>query len=184
MNKGRLEAFTDAVIAIIATIMILELVLPSEPTWDALAEEGLAIAGYIISFLMIAIFWYFHHNLFQQTEKITPRAFLLNIFWILAVSFFPFVTAWVGKNPKSVVPEFFYGVILGLCMLTFFFLNRQIRKDNPEIPPLKIRKISKHLPWIVYAASMVLVFVFPPVVLWSAAFAGVVLLIYIFTQTD
>ena len=84
MNKGRLEAFTDAIVAIAATIMVLELKTPLTNDWNGIKEILPTRLAYIISFVMIYVVWFSHHNLFKKAEVITPRTYLLNGLWIFS----------------------------------------------------------------------------------------------------
>ena len=95
MPKNRLEAFTDAVIAIIMTILVLELHEPNGDTWEALAALGYRFFIYIVSFIILAIYWNNHHHLFQVVHKINGRVLWANSFFIFALSLFPFATSWI-----------------------------------------------------------------------------------------
>lgn len=131
MNKGRLEAFTDAIAAIAATIMVLELKTPVTNDWRGFAEEWPVLLAYIISFAMIYIVWYNHHNLFQKASNITKRTYLINGLWLFFLTLVPFTTGWVGSAPDAVLPEVMYAVNLLLWSAAFHLLDWQIRKDNP-----------------------------------------------------
>ena len=181
MNKGRLEAFTDAVLAIAATIMVLELKTPVTADWKGLAQQGITFLAYFISFMMIYGVWYAHHNLFLRTEKITGKAYLLNGLWIVFVSLVPFVTGWVGSAPYEVVPEFLYALLQLLCTISFNLLSRRIKKDNPDMVAkenafmnLPVRILS----YVFFAACMGLAFVYPPLSLYIS---GIVFLISLFS---
>lgn len=82
MNKGRVEAFTDAIVAIIMTIMVLEIKIPHGPNWAALLQERAYFLAYLISFFLIATAWYSHHYLFINSKVITKRAFWVNMLWL------------------------------------------------------------------------------------------------------
>ena len=92
MEKERFLAFTDAIIAIIATIMVLEFKTPDKSGWPALAELTIPLLAYALSFFMIMTVWYNHHQLYRDIKNITPRIFLLNTLWLFIMSFFPFTT--------------------------------------------------------------------------------------------
>lgn len=97
MNKGRLEAFSDAVIAIIVTIMILEFKTPETPEIKALLENGPYFFAYIITYVFVGVAWYNHHYMFSLTKRVTKRIYWLNNIWLLSMSFLPVATAWTGR---------------------------------------------------------------------------------------
>ena len=97
MNKERLVAFTDAIVAIAATIMVLELHTPITDDWQGLREEWPTFLAYLISFSVIYVVWYNHHNLFAKAEVVTTRTFLLNGLWLFFLTLVPFTTGWVGS---------------------------------------------------------------------------------------
>lgn len=162
MNKERLVAFTDAIVAIAATIMVLELHVPKVNTFAGFWEERTTFIAYIISFFLIYTVWYNHHNLFEKTKKVTPGIFLMNGVWIFLVTLIPFTTAWVGDAPYSFAPEFLYSFVLLLWSIAFHFLDLQILHDNPGVKP----DISTHFSYRIalyglYIVAMVLCFVRP-----------------------
>ena len=132
MNKERLAAFTDAIAAIAATIMVLELGVPSTNDWTGFwAERGIILA-YIVSYMMIYLVWYMHHNLFQKAENISVRTFLINGVWLFFLTLVPFTTAWVGNAPEASAPRVLYTLNMFLWALCFQWMDYQIRKDNPD----------------------------------------------------
>lgn len=126
MNKGRLEAFTDAIVAIIITILVLELPKPDSYTISALFEHWQAYIAYISSFTLLLGVWYNHHNLFKSIEVIDRRVFWVNGVWLLIQSFIPFVTSWIGDYPDHAQPLVTFIVIaliqplLGLLALASY----------------------------------------------------------------
>lgn len=137
MNKERLVAFTDAIVAIAATIMVLELAVPITSDWPGLMEEIPTFLAYIISFFMIYITWLYHHNLFQVAEKITVPAYLLNGLWIFFLTLVPFLTAWIGSDPDAFLAEFLYTLDMVFWSISFVLLDRRVIKDNPESKTLR-----------------------------------------------
>lgn len=101
ISKSRLEAITDGIIAIAATIMVLELHTPVTNDWAGLLEERTTLVAYLISFFMIYIVWRMHHDLFRAAEAISRRAFLYNGIWIFFLTLVPFTTGWVGPAPDA-----------------------------------------------------------------------------------
>lgn len=131
MNKARLEAFTDAIIAIAATIMVLELEVPKQPTFEGLLEEWQTLLSYIISFIYIYVVWFSHHNIFKKAKTITTRTFLYNGIWLFLLTLVPFTTKWVGSQTEATFPEFLYAFIMLMWSLMFEVMDRQILRDNP-----------------------------------------------------
>ena len=131
MNKSRVEAITDGIIAIAATIMVLELGLPSTNDLAGLIELRLTFLAYLISFFMIYIVWSMHHDLFKKATVISKRAFVVNGVWIFMLTLVPFTTKWVGSAPDAFLPEFLYPLNLLLWSGAFQWLDHQIRVDNP-----------------------------------------------------
>ena len=184
MNKGRIEALTDGILAIAATIMVLELHIPEEPSLVALKAEGATFLAYIISFFMIYVMWNSHHDAFRKAERVSPTAFLLNGVWILFITLIPFVTGWIGKSIMSPLPEFLYGLDMLLCRASFDTLYRQMQKDNPGVlSNAWENKIFSVITYILQAACLGLTFVFPPIALIFAAVTTVFSVIYILKPT-
>jgi len=126
MSKSRLEAFSDGVIAIIITIMVLELRPPAGTDWSALQPLIPVFVSYIISFAYIAIYWNNHHHLLQACRKVNGAVLWANIHLLLWLSLFPFVTAWVGERPGAAAPSALYGIVLLLAAIAYFILSNTI----------------------------------------------------------
>lgn len=131
INKDRLAALTDGIIAIAATIMVLELAVPGSGNWKDLLTKWPTILAYINSFFLIYLVWMSHHNLFNKAEHLSRRVFLLNGVWIFFLTLVPFATAWVGKYPHETAPELFYMLIQLCWTISFHLMDVQILKDNP-----------------------------------------------------
>jgi uncharacterized membrane protein len=132
MEKGRLEAFTDGVIAVIITIMVLELRVPSEGTWRALLEDGTVFLSYILSFVYVGIYWNNHHHMLQLIRRINGKVMWANLFFLFCLSLFPFSTAWLNKaqpQPSS-APTVFYGVTLLLAAVSWGVLSHTLIGAN------------------------------------------------------
>ncbi len=117
MKKSRLEAFSDGVLAIIITIMVLELKVPSEPTLAALWPLWPKFLSYLMSFVFIGIYWNNHHHLWQVVEQVNGAVLWANLHLLFWLSLVPFVTAWMGENHFAAAPVALYGVVLlgGSC---------------------------------------------------------------------
>lgn len=122
MNKGRLEAFGDAVIAIIITIMILELHPPEGSSIDALKALAPKFLSYILSFVILAMYWNNHHHLFQAVERVNGAVLWANLHLLFWLSLIPFVTAWLGETGLESIPIALYGVVLVLCAVAYTIL--------------------------------------------------------------
>ena len=111
MSKGRLEAFSDGVIAILITIMVLELKVPEGATLGALRPLVSVILAYTLSFVFLGIYWNNHHHLFQATTRVNGAILWANLHLLFWLSLTPFVTAWMGQNGRAPVPTAAYGVV-------------------------------------------------------------------------
>lgn len=132
MGKNRVEAFTDAVIAIVMTLLVLELHEPDAPTWQALEGIEHKVVVYLISFVCLAIYWNNHHHLFQLVEKIDGRVLWANNFLILMMTLFPFITAWVGDYPFDWAPQAVYGLVILGTNVSYLFLIISLVRSNGE----------------------------------------------------
>jgi uncharacterized membrane protein len=126
MTKGRLEAFSDGVIAVIITIMVLELRVPHDASWHALAPVAPVFLTYVISFVFIGIYWSNHHHLLQAVEHVNGRVLWANLHLLFWLSLIPFVTGWMGENNFAAVPAALYGVVLLCAAIAYFILARSL----------------------------------------------------------
>ena len=124
MNKNRLEAFSDGVLAVIITIMVLEMKAPHEPTLEALRQLWPIFLSYILSFIFIGIYWNNHHHLLQVVRQVNGRILWANLHLLFWLSLIPFVTAWVGQNHFSAIPVALYGVVLFMAGAAYFRLSQ------------------------------------------------------------
>ena len=132
MEKNRLEAFSDGVLAIIITIMILELKQPIGDGLNDLLALTPTLLAYLLSFAFIAIYWVNHHLTFQQAEGINVKILWCNIAWLFTMSFIPFFTAWVGTHPTSKAPISLYFLDMALASITFHLMYYFIIRANGE----------------------------------------------------
>ena len=132
MEKNRLEAFSDGVLAIIITIMILELKQPSGDGIKDLLALAPTILAYLLSFVFIAIYWVNHHLIFQKAGGINVKILWCNIAWLFTMSFIPFATAWVGSYPVSWAPLSVYFADMSLASITFHLMYYLIICENGD----------------------------------------------------
>jgi uncharacterized membrane protein len=126
MNKSRLEAFSDGVLAIIITIMVLELKVPHEEGLAALRSLMPVLLTYALSFVYVGIYWNNHHHMLHATRRVTGGVLWANLHLLFWLSLFPFVTGWVGEHPTAVVPTALYGVVLEMSGIAYLILARTI----------------------------------------------------------
>ena len=137
MEKNRLEAFSDGVIAIIITIMVLELKVPS-PDGSAPRPDGLAelkpllpvFLSYILSFIYVGIYWNNHHHMFQSTKKVTGGILWANLHLLFWLSLFPFTTGWMGENHLAPAPVAVYGLVLLMAAVAYYVLQQAIIRQQ------------------------------------------------------
>ncbi|HUQ00533.1 MAG TPA: TMEM175 family protein [Aeromicrobium sp.] len=136
MQTSRLEAFSDGVLAIIITIMVLELNVPEHHTVAALWDEtGLGLLTYLLSFVYIGIYWNNHHHMFQLTERATGGMLWANLHLLFWLSLYPFTTAWMDESHLARVPTTVYGVnLLGAALAYVILQSRILRAEGPDGP--------------------------------------------------
>ncbi|MGL5633464.1 MAG: TMEM175 family protein [Sarcina sp.] len=138
MNKSRTEALTDGVIAIIMTLLVLGLKIPSGSSFKDLWDLKESFATYIISFFVLGITWHNHHHMFQLADKVNGRVIWMNTLLLFSLSLMPFATNWVGLHLTSLAPEIFYGIVFLMTDFCYFLLNHTLVKTNG--PDSKIYK--------------------------------------------
>ncbi|HEV7781024.1 MAG TPA: TMEM175 family protein [Chitinophagaceae bacterium] len=130
MTKTRLEAFSDAVIAIIMTIMVLELKVPHDTSWHALGELGPVFLSYIVSFLMLGIYWGNHHHLVHTIKDVRGGIIWANLHLLFWLSLIPFATAWMGENSFERNTVILYAVLANLCGVAYYIFLVVMKKCN------------------------------------------------------
>ena len=130
MTTSRLEAFSDGVIAIIVTIMVLELRAPAQPTWPALLKVAPVFIGYGLSFLVVAIMWVNHHHMIHVVRKVTARLLWSNLNLLFWMSLVPFVTEFVGNNYRAPMAVALYGLDLTMCASAFYILRIELMRQE------------------------------------------------------
>jgi uncharacterized membrane protein len=130
MTKNRLEAFSDGVLAIIITIMILEIKVPKEDTFESLKPIIPVFLSYVLSFVYIGIYWNNHHHLLHTVKKVTGTIMWSNLFLLFWLSLIPFGTNWIGAQRFTSIPTFIYGFILLMCAVSYIVLQNSIIRQH------------------------------------------------------
>jgi uncharacterized membrane protein len=123
MGKGRIEAFSDGVIAIIITIMVLELHKPDQVSWAALMQMMPHLAIYALSFVYVGIYWNNHHHMFHAVRSVTGAILWANLHLLFWLSLVPLASAWMGESNFAAAPVALYGVLLLMCGLAYYILS-------------------------------------------------------------
>ena len=164
MGTGRMEAFSDGVIAIIITIMVLELKVPQGADLASLRELAPVLASYVLSFVYVAIYWNNHHHLLHACERINGAIMWANMHLLFWLSLVPFVTAWAGANREAPVPAALYGVVLLMAGVAYFIMEREmVRENGPQsmLAEALGRDRKAMLSMVGYIVAIVLAFVSP-----------------------
>lgn len=136
MPKNRLEAFSDGVLAIIITIMVLAMEAPEGKSWRDLGAVIPTFIGYIISYTYVGIYWVNHHRLLQSVETIKGRSLWANLLWMFFASLIPFATAWASNTGFAAVPVSLYGGVLFLTAIAYQTLDMTIRHAKGQMDSL------------------------------------------------
>ena len=126
MSTGRMEAFSDGVIAILITVMVLELPVPHGTTWEALRHAVPVLLSYVLSFVYLGIYWNNHHHMLQATDRVSGLMLWANLHLLFWMSLVPFTTQWLGENHFAATPAAAYGIVLLAAALAYFALERVI----------------------------------------------------------
>lgn len=126
MGKNRLEAFSDGVIAIIITIMVLELKIPHDTSLAALAALWPVFLSYVLSFVYVGIYWNNHHHFYHVVRQVDGRVLWANLHLLFWLSLLPFVTGWMGENHMAALPVALYGVVLLMAALAWYLMQRAL----------------------------------------------------------
>ena len=162
MDKDRLTAFSDGVIAVIITIMVLELKPPHDASFGALKEVTPVFLSYVLSFIYVAIYWNNHHHFFHLVHRVNGAILWANLHLLFWLSLIPFTTAWMGENHFSSVPTAVYGISLLMPAVAWFILQAAIiRSQGPSSPLARAigGDIKGKVSPVLYIAGIVLAFV-------------------------
>jgi uncharacterized membrane protein len=162
MGKGRLEAFSDGVLAIIITIMVLELKVPHGTSIDTLIPLAPVLLSYVLSFVYVGIYWNNHHHMLQACAKVSGGVLWANLHLLFWLSLLPFATGWMGENHFAALPSAFYGIILLAAAIAYWLLQQCILSIEGPDSPLR-RAIGfdweGKLSPVLYVAGILLTFV-------------------------
>lgn len=162
MNKGRLEAFSDGVMAIIITIMVLAMDTPEDVTLRALLPVVPVFVSYLLSYIYVGIYWINHHHIMQVTRQINGTILWANLNLLFWLSLIPFTTNWIGKNHLAAIPVAFYGGVLLMCAISFRILEKTlIHYHDKDFPLRELNKGGKKewISIIIYSSAIPLAFV-------------------------
>jgi uncharacterized membrane protein len=162
MTRNRMEAFSDGVIAIIITIMVLELRVPHQVTLGALRPLAPVFLSYLLSFVFLGIYWSNHHHLLQVVEHVSGGVLWANLHLLFWLSLTPFVTAWMGENGFVAVPVALYGVVLLFAAIAYFILTRALLRIHAADSRLAValgRDFKGKISIVIYVAAIGLAFV-------------------------
>jgi len=137
MNKNRLEAFSDGVIAIIITIMVLEIKTPDHADLDGLLSIAPTLFGYFLSFAFVGIYWNNHHHLVHTAKRVTPGMMWANLNLLFWLSLIPFSTKWMNESHYDKFTVVIYAILLQLCGVSYYFLNKAIYNSLEENDGIK-----------------------------------------------
>lgn len=126
MNKNRLEAFSDGVLAIIITIMVLEFKVPNDTTFESVVKLSHKFLSYILSFIYVGIYWNNHHHMMHTVKRVNGKILWANLHLLFWLSLIPFATAWIGEHHFAPFPMMLYGIILLMNAIAYFILQYTI----------------------------------------------------------
>jgi uncharacterized membrane protein len=162
MTKGRLEAFSDGVIAILITIMVLELKVPRGTDFAALRPMWPTFLAYLMSFVVLAIYWNNHHHMLHATRHVTGGVLWANVHLLFWLSLIPFTTAWMGEDEFAPFPTAAYGAVLLLAGVAYYVLQSTIIASDgmaPEVAAVLRGDPKGRISVALYAAAVPLAFV-------------------------
>ncbi len=168
MTKGRLEAFSDGVIAVLITILVLELKVPHGGDWDALGPLVPVTCGYVLSFIFLGIYWNNHHHMLHVTDRINGKILWANLHLLFWLSLIPFATGWMGESHMAPAPTAFYGAVLLLAGVAYLILQTAIiahQGPKSKLAAAVGRDLKGKLSAVLYAVAIPVALLRP----WVAA---------------
>jgi uncharacterized membrane protein len=166
MTKGRLEAFSDGVFAVIITIMVLEIKAPANTSFAALRSVLPVFLSYVLSFIYVGIYWNNHHHLLRAAQRVSGGVLWANLHLLFWLSLAPFATAWLGENPEASAPVALYGAVLLFAGIAYYVLTRSLLRHHAKDSALAVsigRDRKGIISIAIYAAGIALSFVRPPI---------------------
>ncbi len=163
-----MEAFSDGVIAIIITVMVLEMRVPHGEEWSALLPLLPVFVSYVLSFIHLGIYWNNHHHMLQAARHVDGRVLWANLHLLFWLSLMPFVTAWMGENHFAPIPVALYGLDLLAAGIAYYILARALVAVNGKDSPLAAalgRDVKGAISPVIYLAAIVVSFIYAPVAL-------------------
>jgi len=161
MTKTRMEAFSDGVIAIIITIMVLELKVPHGTEWSVLASLWPVFLSYTLSFVNVGIYWNNHHHLIQASKTVDGGVLWANLFLLFWLSLIPFTAAWMGENQFASAPVALYGLVLIMAAIAYFILTLALIRNHGKESPLALaigKDFKGKISIVIYAIGIALSF--------------------------
>ena len=169
MEKGRLEAFTDGVIAVIITIMVLELKPPHDATWEGLMANSHVFISYVVSFVYVGLYWNNHHHMMHAVRHVNGKVMWSNLYFLFWLSLFPFTTSWINEAEPAPapLPTAVYGFVLVMTALSWLPLQRYLIAVNGGKDGTLARALAGRRSWkevvspILYLSGIALAFFVP-----------------------
>ena len=169
MGKARLEAFSDGVIAVIITIMVLEMKVPHGSDWQALQPLLPVFLSYVLSFIYLGIYWNNHHHMLHTVQRVSGGVLWANLHLLFWLSLVPFVTGWMGENNFAALPTSLYGVVLLMAAVAYWILQNSIISVNGGNAALLAKAVGQDrkgkISPLLYAIAI-------PAAFWSQWLAG------------
>jgi uncharacterized membrane protein len=162
MSKGRLEAFSDGVIAILITIMVLELRVPEGADWSALGALAPIFFSYVLSYVFLGIYWVNHHHLWQAAKQVNGAVLWANLHLLFWLSLVPFVTRWMGENEFTQLPVALYGTVLWMAGLAYYILTINLvalHGSDSVIATALARRVKEIGSLVAYTVAIVFAFI-------------------------
>ncbi|GAB4417138.1 MAG: TMEM175 family protein [Bacteriovoracaceae bacterium] len=180
MYKGRLEAFSDGVLAIIITIMVLEIKVPHDASWATLFKLAPVFFSYVLSFIYVGIYWNNHHHLFQSVKKVDGKVLWANLGLLFSLSLVPFASGWMGANNFEDNTVTLYGIILLMAAFSYYLLTVSLLKshDRESVIAKAIgNKIKERISLGLYISGVFLSYWYPRVSFSFYVFVAILWLI-------
>ena len=180
IDTFRLEAFSDGVMAVIITIMVLALKTPDGTGWHELRTVLAPLLVYALSFMIVGTYWNNHHHLLKATKRIGARVMWANLLFLFCISLIPFGASWLGSNPRNTIPTFTFGLILFACAMAYSLLQSTIvraQRKNTKIVSALAEDYKGRLSGIGFALAVPVALIAPLVA--DIMFVGIVLVWFI-----